>query len=197
MCRSWTTVAVVAAVLALAVAAGGCGEQAGGGGDAQADGAATGEQSGAGGDEEMEGSVAAGMVDGETLTGEFEPIEDNTDRDISGQATLTRTEDRTTLSVDVSGLQPDAAHPAHLHEGTCADRGPHYQHDPEGAEEPPNELWPSSDPDDPTAGLQANANGEASGEGTAEWRAEDPVSVFVHAPGHGHDKLACADLEQQ
>lgn len=199
VCRSWTTVAVVAAVLALAVAAVGCGEQAGGGGDPQADGDETDEAADTGdSDGAEEGSDAAGTAEGETLTGEFKPLKENSDRDISGQATLTRTEGRTILSVDVSGLESEAAHPAHLHLGTCADMGPHYQDDAEGAEEPPNELWPSSDPDDPTAGLQADADGEANGEATAEWRARDSArAVFIHAPGEGHDMIACADLEQQ
>lgn len=183
---SWTTVAVVFAVLALTVGAVGCGEQAGGGGDPQT------------ADEEAgEGSDTGAGEQGETLSGEFQPLEDNTDRDISGEATLVRSEDDTSLSVDVSGLQPDAAHGSHLHLGTCADMGPHYQDDPEGAEQPPNELWPSSDPNDPTAGLQADADGEASGEGTAEWRARDSArAVFIHAPGEGKTPMiACADLK--
>lgn len=149
------------------------------------------------GNDEVSGDEASDTLadEAETLTGEFSPLEETTDRAVSGQATLVRTEGRIILSVDVSDLQPDAAHPAHLPEGVCADQGPHYQNDPDGVEEPPNELWPSSDPDDPTAGLRADADGEASGEGTAEWRAEGPLSVFVHAPGHGHDKIACADPE--
>lgn len=178
------TVAVQCVVLALAVAAVGCGQESDGS-----------EESRANGDEDGKVSDAGGDEGGKTLTGEFSPLDDNTDRDVSGQATLIRTKERTTLSVDVSGLEPEAAHPAHLHEGTCADQGPHYQHDSEGAEEPPNELWPSSEPEDPTAGLRADADGNASGAGAAEWRAEGPLSVFVHAPGHGHNKIACADLE--
>lgn len=185
MRRSGTTGAVIAAI-ALATAAVGCGETAGGAGDSQD-----------AGDEVDEASETGGGEEGETLSGEFEPLGDSLDRDVSGEATLTRTHGRTSLSVDVTGLQPDAAHPAHLHEGTCADQGPHYQHDPEGAEEPPNELWPSSAPNDPTAGLQADADGQASGSGTAGWRAEGPLSVFVHAAGQGHDKIACADLEER
>lgn len=180
--RSTSGTVAVFGVLALMVAMVGCGQQADGGGDPQAAG------------DEADGSPdARAGEEGETLTGEFQPLEENTEQDISGEATLTRTRDRTRLSVDVRGLQPEAVHRAHLHEGTCADRSPHYQNDPEGPEEPPNELWPSSDPDDPTAGLQADADGLASGEGTADWRAEGPLSVFVHAPG-GHDMLACADL---
>jgi hypothetical protein len=132
--------------------------------------------------------------EGETLTGEFASLEANTDRDISGQATLTRGDDGTTLSVQVSGLEANATHGSHLHLGSCADRGPHYQDDPDGAEKPPNEMWPSSDPDDPTAGLQSDENGETRGEATAEWRARDTAqAVFIHAPGD-KTKIACADL---
>lgn len=184
MPQTRATVAVHCVVLVLAVAAVGCGQEGGGSVGPQAN------------DDEPDETSDAGGDEGEkALTGEFSPLEENTDRDLSGQATLIRTKERTTLSVDVSGLEPEAAHPAHLHEGTCTDQGPHYQHDSEGAEEPPNELWPSSEPEDPTAGLRADADGNASGAGTAEWRAEGPLSVFVHAPGHGHDKIACANLE--
>jgi hypothetical protein len=171
-----TPTAAVAILAAMALAAG-CD---GGGRDANTDSVAEGEQT-----PEQEG---------ETLTGEFASLEANTDRDISGQATLTRGDDGTTLSVQVSGLEANATHGSHLHLGSCADRGPHYQDDPDGAEKPPNEMWPSSDPDDPTAGLQSDENGETRGEATAEWRARDTAqAVFIHAPGD-KTKIACADL---
>lgn len=178
-------VMIVAAVLA--VAAVGCGEGAG-----------SGSESTPAVDATSMPTADAPTADAETsatLTGKFTPLDDNSDRDITGEATLTRSVDGTTLSVRISGLEPNTTHPAHLHEGSCADRGPHYQHDPEGVEEPPNELWPSSDPADPTAGLQAEADGDATGEGTADWEVRDePVSVFVHSAGGEHVKIACADL---
>lgn len=138
--------------------------------------------------------ATAGAERGDTMRGEFAPLEENTDRDIAGHAALTRTgQGRTHLSVQLEGLEPDAHHHGHLHEGACADVGPHYQHDPEGAEEPPNELWPSSDPQDATAGLHSNPAGNANGRGTAPWRARDEaLSVFIH--DHHGAKIACADL---
>lgn len=182
MMRARTARVVMAGMCVLAVVAAGCDQ--GAGGDAEPS---------PGGD--AASTPTGGGEDSETLTGEFAPLAEHTDRDIAGEAVLTIAEDATTLSVQLSGLEPGAAHPAHLHEGSCAERGPHYQHDPDGVEAPPNELWPSSDPDDPTAGLQADADGDASGEGTADWQARDePLSVFVHAAGGEHAKIACADL---
>lgn len=143
-------------------------------------------------------AVAAGAQasaeGGDSLRGELEPIAAHTDRDIDGHATLTRTGDgRTHLSLQATGLEPGASYHSHLHAGPCAEHGPHYQHDPDGADEPPNELWPSSDPHDPTAGLQANPAGNTSGRGTAPWRARDEaLSVFLH--DHDGTRVACADL---
>lgn len=139
--------------------------------------------------------ATAGAQRGDSLRGDFEPLEDNTDRDISGHATLTRTgDDRTHLSVHVRGLEPNAHYHSHLHAGSCADVGPHYQDNVGGAGEPPNELWPSSDPHDQMAGLHANPAGNVNGRGTAPWRARDEaLSVFIHK-AHGM-KIACADLE--
>lgn len=143
------------------------------------------------------GVAAAGAQPGDTVRGQFEPLE-NTDLDISGHATLTRTgEDRTHLSVQVKGLEGGEHYMSHLHAGSCEDLGPHYQDDADGEDAPPNELWPSSDPHDPEAGLHANPAGNAQGRGTADWRARDEAgSVFIH--GHGpdgpHTKIACADL---
>ena len=150
--------------------------------------------------------------------GTFSEIVGQTTLDISGTATLTRTATQTLLQVDVSGLEPNLAYPAHLHEGTCADNGPHYKDDPLGPDAPPNELWPSSDPNNPLAGLIADANGHAVGSGATDWVARASArSVFIHAPaapgtppggGHPpghllaqvpdphavHARIACADL---
>ncbi|MDP8932067.1 MAG: superoxide dismutase family protein [Actinomycetota bacterium] len=133
----------------------------------------------------------------EVTEGRFEPVQENTDRDISGRATLVRTaEGTTTLSVEVKGLASNTTYPAHLHEGSCEDlQSPHYKHDPHGPDKPPNELWPSSDPQDPTAGLTSDAAGIATGTGTAPWRARPEAdTVFIHSPEEGHPKIACAAL---
>jgi hypothetical protein len=103
----------------------------------------------------------------------------------------------------VTGLQPGQVYSAHLHEGTCANvTSPHYKNDPAGPSAPPNELWPSSDPNNPTADLIADASGVARGTGRAEWVARPTArAVWIHSPedptappGHAHARIACADL---
>lgn len=126
--------------------------------------------------------------------------------DLSGRAQAVRTASGTThVSVRVAGLQPGVTYGIHLHNASCSAANPgggHYKHDPAGPGQPPNELWPSSTPHDPLAGITANEAGIATGRGTAEWTArDDAVSVVLHAGlGHGSTstaggpKLACADL---
>lgn len=116
--------------------------------------------------------------------------------ELMGSAKVVRFDDDTTsLQVHVHGLEPGASYPVHLHAGACADDGPHYRHDADGPEEPPNELWASSDPDDPQAGVTADGDGNASGSGMAPWRARaEARSVFVHSPGKDGRPLGCADL---
>ena len=48
---------------------------------------------------------------------------------------------------------------------------------------PPNELWPSSDKNDPTAGLLANSQGVAKGFARVDWVARPTArAIWVHAP---------------
>jgi hypothetical protein len=124
--------------------------------------------------------------------------------DIRGTARLGRAVDHTYIEVTVTGLQPGQVYSAHLHEGTCANvTSPHYKNDPTGPSAPPNELWPSSDPNNPTAGLIADEFGVARGSGRAEWVARPTArAVWIHEPedptappgGHVHARIACADL---
>lgn len=124
--------------------------------------------------------------------------------EVTGRVQLVRTGAGTThLSVHVSGLRADVTYGSHLHAAPCSDnagRG-HYKHAPLGIAAPPNELWASSDPHDPTAGLTANAAGRAQGRGTADWTAgPTATSVVVHIGADqggttaGGTKIACADL---
>lgn len=115
-----------------------------------------------------------------------------------GSAKVVRYDDNTTsLRVHVHGLKPGDTHSVHLHSGSCDDRGPHYRHDPDGPARPPNELWASSHPDDPSAGITADPEGNASGFGKAPWGARPEArSVFIHSHsgGKGHTAIGCADL---
>lgn len=128
--------------------------------------------------------------------GRFEPLD--VDEGITGHAKMVRTGDgRTKISVQVGGLQPGATYPSHVHNQACDDDrgGGHYQDQVGGDTTPPNELWPSSDPMDPAAGLIANGAGNASGHGTAPWVARPEArSVVIHQTGNPAIRIACADL---
>jgi hypothetical protein len=115
---------------------------------------------------------------------------------LMGSAKVIRFDDDTTaLQVHVHGLKPGAKYPVHLHAGACADHGPHYRNIPNGPARPPNELWASSDRDDAMAGITADDKGNASGVGTAPWRARaEARSVFIHSAGDGDTAIGCADL---
>lgn len=126
-------------------------------------------------------------------------------KDLRGRAQLVRTgSGKSILTVHVSGLAAGETYGVHLHNLPCAAPdlgGTHYKHDPAGVGKPPNELWASSSPKDPLAGVTANRAGHARGKGTARWIASDKgQSVVIHrSKGHaagtaGGPKLACADL---
>ncbi|MFD9667572.1 hypothetical protein ACFWAY_39230 [Rhodococcus sp. NPDC059968] len=62
------------------------------------------------------------------------------ERALSGQVLLSP--DRTSITLDLVGLQSAATYMAHVHEQTCADGvgGPHLKLDPAGSSKPPNEI---------------------------------------------------------
>jgi hypothetical protein len=165
--------------------------------------------------------VACGGED-EEVTGQFEPVPGAPAgyADVSGEATLTRSDDGTEVSIRVDGLRPDADYVSHVHAGGCdqADPGgPHYKFDSSGSDEPPNEIHLS---------FTSNADGAGEAEASNSRRIPDgdAGSVVVHAAeeemheesshgeamkddghggdamshgdGHSHsDKVACANLE--
>jgi hypothetical protein len=122
--------------------------------------------------------------------------------EVRGTAQVVRTGGHTFAEVLVTGLTPGVHYDAHLHEGTCADpTSAHYKDDLAGPDGPPNELWPSSDPSDPSAGLTADENGVARGFAVADWVARPTArAIWVHEPPadptdpHAHARIGCADL---
>ena len=148
---------------------------------------------------------AAAAPDGATKQrGKFTTLPDGEAMGLSieGMAQITRSEDGTVVKARVRGLEPRTTYAAHLHDAPCSAPNPgggHYQDDPAGPSEPPNELWLSST-SDPTAGITANAGGVAKGSGSADWVARpEAQSVVIHSipPGGttaGGPKIACADL---
>jgi hypothetical protein len=120
---------------------------------------------------------------------------------VAGRAQLVRGHDRTSLTVHLTGLAKGATYGVHLHNEACSAAMGHYKNDLAGPSAPPNELWASSDPKAPQAGVTANAAGNGQGRGDAPWRARVTArSVVVHIDtAHGGTtaggtKLACADL---
>ena len=122
--------------------------------------------------------------------------------DVRGTASIARTPTSTFAEVVVTGLEPGVTYTAHLHEGTCTNpTSAHYRNDPNGLDMPPNELWPSDDPTNPTAGLTADENGVARGFGIADWVARPTArAIWIHEPPddpndpHAHARIGCADL---
>jgi hypothetical protein len=113
---------------------------------------------------------------------------------IFGSAKMIRYDRGTDVMVHLRGLAPDNSYPAHVHVGTCADMGSHYRNDPRGPEGPPNELWPSSDPNDPGAGVVSDSQGYANAKGHVSWTARPEArSLMIHDKESGH-MLGCADL---
>jgi Cu-Zn family superoxide dismutase len=130
-------------------------------------------------------SAAAG---GATVTrGDVHAFAAGAGMELGGRAQMVRTADgRTIVTVHVTGLSPDTAYGAHVHQQACGvgDADGHYKFDPVGPATPPNEIWPGFSTD--AAGV---GNGRATVDGTAGPTA---VSVVIHATGGA--KIACADL---
>lgn len=140
-------------------------------------------------------ALPAAAGPGASAKGEFRLPDGPASTSLGGHAHLVRTGSGTTrLSVHVTGLTGGAVYMVHLHKDACGVRSGHYQNTVGGAATPPNELWASSDPKNPQAGIKANAAGVGNGSGKARWRARSEAgSVVVHVPGLT-DRLLCADL---
>ena len=140
------------------------------------------------------------------------------DKAVAGEATLERADGGTTVSLDATGLEPNADYVAHLHTGGCdqADPGgPHFKFKADGGDEPPNEIHlelrskadgaasatATSDREVPEGEAGSVVVHEAGVEHTASFeRGTEGEAVLVHE-GHHHDepappaKIACAELE--
>lgn len=114
------------------------------------------------------------------------PTAPATARGLTGRVLLSQ--DRTTLTVEAAGLPPGEQYMGHVHANACDVNagGPHFQFDPAGGDQPPNEVhfW-----------LTAGQDGTATTTAAASQPLPDTArSVAVHAPGAHGTKLLCADL---
>ncbi|TDT18139.1 uncharacterized protein DUF1349 [Ilumatobacter fluminis] len=112
--------------------------------------------------------------------------------DLAGSAEMIVTSTQTTMTADLTGLEPEGEFSAHLHVGTCAAVEAHYMDDPDGPMAPPNELW-LRDPGQNT--FVADSSGAASPSGDAPWAARSTAqAVMVHAGDTGLPR-GCATLD--
>jgi hypothetical protein len=110
--------------------------------------------------------------------------------DVAGEAWLAQASSSpgTTVTLELSGLEPGATYMAHLHAQPCGtdDGGEHFRFDPDGDEVPPNEVH---------VGLEADEDGEATGTATnPEAVGDDAPSVVVHPTDLPDNRLVCADF---
>jgi len=126
-------------------------------------------------------TTAADGGESATVTGQFAPVSDEAKYSkVSGEAKLERSSGGTTVSIVVSGLEPKTAYIGHLHVSSCGQSdpgGPHFQFEPGGSDEPPNEMH-----------LQFTSDAAGDGEATTSSKREVPPgeagSVVIHVDDH-------------
>jgi Cu/Zn superoxide dismutase len=160
-----------------------------------------------------------GKEESNAIGGLLEPLPGTPpgDKAVAGEVSLERDEGGTSVSLEVTGLEP-GAYVAHLHTGGCdqADPGgPHFKFDAAGSDEPPNEIHlefkakadgaarvsASSKREVPGGEAGSIVIHEAQGEAMTSSAGGAAESVLAHeGEHHGEgaatpEKVACADLE--
>ncbi len=134
-------------------------------------------------------ATPADQLDGaEVRTGEFElldtaPPESN---EVAGQVWVAEHDDGTTVTVRMSGMEPGTDYLLHLHEQACDEDagGDHFKFDPEGSDDPPNEVHLS---------FTAEGNGEGGATVTNDQRVgDDAQSIVIHPADAMDNRIACA-----
>lgn len=108
---------------------------------------------------------------------------------LTGGAFMVRGADgRTSVHVEVGGLNPDTMYPVHVHDQACrTGGGDHYKIDPTVMDtQEANELWPA---------ITSNPDGWGAGYVTVEHTARpEAQSIVVHEPGD-NTRIGCIDLQ--
>lgn len=126
--------------------------------------------------------------------------------DVEGTATL-KLGDGTEGEISLTGLKPDTAYVAHVHQQACDmdQGGPHFKFDPAGSDMPPNEIhWnfvsdTEGSAEATTSNPQAVADPQLRAvvvhENPDTMSGSDDMSGQTMGAGHTHQqKIACADL---
>jgi hypothetical protein len=104
-----------------------------------------------------------------------------------GTAYLATHQNGTTVTVELTGLEPGGKYKSHLHEKPCSQEsgGGHFQFDPNGAETPPNEVHLL---------FTADAQGKAMTTVNNDRPADAAKSLVVHPAEFSDNRIACADF---
>lgn len=136
-------------------------------------------------------ATRADEIDGGTLVaGSFELLDTRPQGydEVTGTAWLSRHEEGTTVTVEVSGLEPGAQYISHVHAEPCGtdNGGPHYQFEVGGEVMPPNEIHLRFTADEDGHGFMTAENDR-----TVDERA---MAVVIHPVELTDNKIACADF---
>ena len=120
--------------------------------------------------------------------GTFAPLAGYEAMPALGSAQLVVGAEQTRVSLQINGLAPDTAYPAHVHALPCAlQGGGHYKINPAVMDTmEDNELWPA---------FTTDADGQATVESVFAHAARaDAMAVVIHDPNADGAKMHCADL---
>lgn len=135
-------------------------------------------------------ATPADEVDGDVTMGDFTVLDTappGSDA-VSGTAWTAQTDDGTTVTIRLAGLEPETTYMAHLHDQVCEqdNGGEHFRFDPEGEEVPPNEIH---------LAFTSTADGTGEATVTNDRRVdEDAPAVVIHPMDSMDNRLACADF---
>lgn len=138
---------------------------------------------------EPDATPADELQGAEVRTGEFEVLDTAPPKsnEVAGQVWVAENEDGTTVTVRMTGVEPGEEYMLHLHEQSCGNDagGEHFKFDPEGSDEPPNEVH---------LGFTAKGNGEGEATVTNDQQVgRGATSIVMHPVMAMDNRIACAD----
>ena len=107
---------------------------------------------------------------------------------VAGTAVIARHTAGTTVTTELTGLEPNVDYISHVHAQACADgnAGDHYQFEIGGATTPPNEIHFAFTSDNDGNGFMTAENAQIAG--------ADAVAFVVHPAEFMDNKVACVDF---
>ena len=108
--------------------------------------------------------------------------------DVQGTTVIARSMRGTTVTTELTGLEPNVNFISHLHAQACSDgnAGPHYQFEVGGSTTPPNEIHLAFTSDEDGRGFMTAENTRVAG--------AEAVAFVVHPADLLDNKVACADF---